>query len=788
MRKRTSVNAHSETHELKVQDPETKKVRQVIDRGTTASTNGLNARDLILAVVLCLVSFVTYSPTFDAEFVWDDRAAIVGNKDVVTNSSWKEIFKHDFWGGNIASRDSHKSYRPFCVFTFRLNYQWYGLEAGGYHFWNVILHACTCVLFYVFSRTLWSQNPAALSSMLFAVHPVHTEAVAGLVGRADIVACFFMIASIIVYSKSVEGADKPDQDIVMSWIYVFCAVVTTVIAALFKEIGATAFCLMVAYEVFFVIRPYPRFSYPNRGSLLRIAVVCIATFFFLKARLSLHANHNLRVWRIMENHIPLANSTLTRTLTTIKSHGRYTRLLIWPSNLSYDHGFSATPWIESLWDPSWLEGFFAYIFVILCGIYALYAENRVLQLSLAMLIVPFLPASNIFFYVGTVLAERLLYVPSMGYCIYAGYVLYLPLASENEVLCAIDVNEGKRRNDRIARSVKSMSPKKIFRYSYTLVLIVGFTSMAYHTYIRNFDWKTEESIYESGYREEPDSVKILNNLAQVLLRDGNKTKAKRAEQILQRSLEINPNYPSGYYNRALAFSTLRNHDKAIELFNKALDMGLEASAGNCNAYLAQEYMHIYYDLKGKGLVPDEQLLMHVQTALNKAFDLKCQMPLLHFTTANVLAEVGQHENSLQYYENALKLNSYKYLEPGTKLVEADVRNQYALALSKMNLVDRALEQWKVVKALNPDGVASDINAAVLLSDHGRSEEAIDLLKSATAMHPDHPIVWNNLGSIEEGLGRYNEALEHFQKAYQFAPEHTTIRNNVHRLQALVAGG
>ena len=188
------------------------------------------------------------------------------------------------------------------------------------------------------------------------------------------------------------------------------------------------------------------------------------------------------------------------------------------------------------------------------------------------------------------------------------------------------------------------------------------------------------------------------------------------------------------------------------------------------------------------MVPDEKILMHVQMALNKAFKLKCQMPLLHFTTANVLAEVGQYENSFQYYENALKINSYKYLEPGTRLVEADVRNQYALALSKMKLVDRALEQFKAVRALNPNGVASDINAAVLLSDNGRPEEAIELLKSAVEVHPEHPIIWNNLGSIEEGLGRYNDALEHFQKAHQFAPQHATIRNNVNRLHALVMGG
>mgnify|MGYP001425594646 CR=1 FL=1 len=59
-----------------------------------------------------------------------------------------------------------------------------------------------------------------------------------------------------------------------------------------------------------------------------------------------------------------------------------------------------------------------------------------------MLIVPFLPAANVFFYVGTVLAERLLYIPSMGYCIYAGYVLYLPLMSNGDQTCENIVNEG----------------------------------------------------------------------------------------------------------------------------------------------------------------------------------------------------------------------------------------------------------------------------------------------------------------------------------------------------------
>ena len=780
-------------------DDETQKMK------ITGKNNAIYYNDLYIRIFIFLLALITYIPTFDAEFVWDDRAAILGNQDVVGNTPVEDLFKHDFWGGNIASKMSHKSYRPFCVLTFRLNYLWYNLEPGGYHLWNAVLHSYTCVMFYVFTRTFYKQVPAILSALLFAVHPVHTEAVAGIVGRADIVACFFMIISILLYAKAAPVINRKKDDAAAadsenitseSVFYLILAIISTIVAALFKEIGATSFCLMVAYEVFFIIRPYPSFSVPSKNSIIRIIAVCMATFLFLKARLSLHENHELRPWGIMENHIPLSNSSLTRTLTTIKSHGRYMRLLIWPSNLCYDHGFSATPWVESISNPAWVEGIFAYILVIICGMYALYSENRILQFSIAMLIVPFLPAANVFFYVGTVLAERLLYIPSMGYCIYAGYILYLPLMSNGDQTCENIVNEGKTSEKNcLTRFFVQMSKsngnnnnnnkrRNLFKYGYMALLILGYTSMSYHTYIRNFDWKDEASIYEAGYREEPDSVKVLNNLAQVLLRDGNVTNARRAQQLLERSLELDPNYPSGWYNRGLAFSTLKEHEKAIELFKKAISLGLDADA-NCYAYMAQEYMHLYYRKKEHGMPGDESLLFKVQEAVNEAIDRQCKIPLVHFTAANLFAEVGQHENSLKFYEDALQANNAKYIEPGTQLRESDVRNQYALALGKLKYVDRALEQWDKAKLVNPDMLECDINAAVLLSEVDRHKEALEKLKSIVQQKADHPVLWNNMASIEEKLGLYEDSLKHFEIAYELMPTHQTIQNNVNRMRQIV---
>merc|ERR1711871_468867 len=118
--------------------------------------------------------------------------------------------------------------------------------------------------------------------------------------------------------------------------------------------------------------------------------------------------------------------------------------------------------------------------------------------------------------------------------------------------------------------------------------------MGVHTVTRCHDWKNEASIYEAGYREEPESVKVLNNLAQIMLRSGDAKDAERAEALLGHAIALDPNEPSAWYNRGLAFSTLKKRDESIALMTKAIQMG-SPSAPNIYAYIAQEYMHIFYD-------------------------------------------------------------------------------------------------------------------------------------------------------------------------------------------------
>ena len=125
------------------------------------------------------LAIMSYSNSFQCELVHDDIFAIKDNKDVYGNSSLLDVFKNDFWGKPMSSNTSHKSYRPLCVLTFRVNFLFHGFNPLGFHSVNVFLHVLVCCLFLHFGELVVfkSIRLAVVSALIFATHPVHTEAV-----------------------------------------------------------------------------------------------------------------------------------------------------------------------------------------------------------------------------------------------------------------------------------------------------------------------------------------------------------------------------------------------------------------------------------------------------------------------------------------------------------------------------------------------------------------------------------------------------------------------------------
>ncbi|KAG6586684.1 Transmembrane and TPR repeat-containing protein 4 [Phytophthora cinnamomi] len=231
------------------------------------------------ALLVFLAALLTAWTANGNGFVWDDRSAVLANEDA-QSSGLGDVFAHDFWGTHIRSARSHKSYRPLAVLSFRLNF----LLAGGhsawlYHCTNALVHAACSVLVWTVADELFQQHERRLAvdrgnenpqdasptaangetkaaiggeggalvgpvtaGLLFAVHPIHCDAVASIVGRADLLCTALCLLAFLAYAREAGGGG-------VQWTGVALALALTIAAGLCKELGFTNFALLVAYDL-----------------------------------------------------------------------------------------------------------------------------------------------------------------------------------------------------------------------------------------------------------------------------------------------------------------------------------------------------------------------------------------------------------------------------------------------------------------------------------------------------------------------------------------------------------
>lgn len=173
--------------------------------------------------------------------------AIKTNQDLLPETPWLHIFYNDFWGTLLTHSGSHKSYRPFCTLSFRLNHAVGGLNPWSYHLVNILLHAVVTGLFTSFSKMLLGDGYwTVMAGLMFASHPIHTEAVAGIVGRADVGASLFFLLSLLCYIKhcSTRGCSA------RTWGWILGTGLCAGCSMLWKEQGVTVLAVSAVYDVF----------------------------------------------------------------------------------------------------------------------------------------------------------------------------------------------------------------------------------------------------------------------------------------------------------------------------------------------------------------------------------------------------------------------------------------------------------------------------------------------------------------------------------------------------------
>jgi hypothetical protein len=500
-----------------------------------------NINSYFLSGIVFAVATLLYLNSLHGEFVLDDAVAIVGNKDIHPSTPILDIFVHDYWGANITNPLSHKSYRPLTTLTFRLNYLLHGYSVVGYHATNILLHSVTSALLHRLLLNIVTPFrsekftlAAFVATLYFSAHPIHTEAVANLAGRAEMLGGMFYILAMMSYWNAVTTETKHwHWKRFLFYLGIFLCVI---FSGLSKEIGFTLPPVLGAMDVFLI---------PKRATkILRIVTLVILTIVLISARWYLvGATQEMLHQRFWADNRVLTAEPFVRTLTFFYLPSYNAFLLLWPMSLSSDYNYNCIPFVKTLSDIRNLASLALYVSLMVPGVYGLivvwrgrdsHGHWRLTLFGLSWLILSFIPASHLLVPVGFIIAERVLYTPSMGLTVIV------------TVVFASLFRRYPRATLAIAIAILAVFSAQVIR--------------------RNEDWRSDMHLVTSALKVCPQSVRVRYTYAKILIREH---RYEEALTHLKVAVDIDPEDPANYHWLAEAHLGLNHTKEALAAATQA---------------------------------------------------------------------------------------------------------------------------------------------------------------------------------------------------------------------------
>jgi hypothetical protein len=491
--------------------------------------NGVNLKKhLIFLFLSAIITFIAYRGSFNNSFVYDDYAYVVNNPAI------KQINAGNigcyFTDRNTLSSDemlSKDNWRPIVTTSFAIDYRLWRLNPGPYHAENALLHVVNVMLLYALTFLVLNNGLAAfLTSVVFGIHPVQTEAVVWISGRSNLLFLLFLLSSFLFHIRNrKQGYSAFNYSL---------SLIFFLLSLLSKEMAVTAPLLFIAYDLFFhkekKIGSYVSYYFP----------------FFLVG-LSYIVTRSAILGSIAQQREWWGEGVSGNVLLTIRAVAEYVRLLVWPANLGIEYPADIPKAIFTK------ESVFAVL--ILSAVAALWVRSRKkreILFYLSWFFIALIPVYNIVPF-KAFMAERFLYLPSIAFASLFG-IVFSGLIS------------------------RSGSPGA--RTAIVFVILSVFIIYAYCDIARNSDWKNEITLYAKEVSRLPLSPRAHYNLGNAYTREAQcagiksdkdiyyREAIKRFNETLGLTKEPYLSY-SSYANLAEIYNDLGRHEPAVENFKKA---------------------------------------------------------------------------------------------------------------------------------------------------------------------------------------------------------------------------
>jgi len=494
--------------------------------GTTppASRWTPRTRHALAMAGLCAATLLAYSNSFQAGFSLDSRGILLQDRiHAATAQNLQLILEHTYWWPYGESG----LYRPITTLTYLFNYAVLenGDQPAGYHEINFLLHVCNVLLVYLLARRWWKTGWKAFAvAALWAVHPVLTESVTNIAGRADLLAALAVLSGLWMYLKSAEsqGARR--------WAWLGGLMLAAMCGVFSKENAVVLPGVMALLEL----------SDRKRGRAL--ALGCLAV---LPALMAMAYQRAAVLSKLPPMEIPFLDNPLAAAgfwsakLTAIHLLAKYLGLLIWPARLSWDYSYAQIPMAAGS-----LADWAGWMAVAAVGAAAFLAGRfqRTVFFAIGFGFVTILPTSNLVLPIGTIFAERFLYLPAIALAI-----------------CLVAVADALGRKTGYPR----MAP--------VVLGVIGVT-LAARTWARNADWRDSVTVTAAGVVTSTNSYKTHGALALALFEaDPGHANLDRVIAEAEKSLAILDGLPDERLNSD-AFLQAADYYRAKGAYQRELEL------------------------------------------------------------------------------------------------------------------------------------------------------------------------------------------------------------------------
>lgn len=583
-------------------------------------------------LIICVTAILVYSNTMSVPLQWDDTYNISENPLV-----------HDLkYFTNIRDAEAFVHYKNFFLsryvgyLSLALNYKAGGLSLKGYHAVNILIHIINALLlYYIVSRTLrterWGNFAGFFAGLIFAVHPVQTQAVTYIIQRLASLATMFCLISFGLYIKS-SSSNNTRRRIV----YYVLAVVSAVAAMKTKEIAFTLPILLLLYDWTF-------FKRTTKDRILRLlpfllTMLIIPITLLIDGRSAGEAIGEVgKTTRLLT---PLSRGDYLTTEFAVV--GTYIRLLLLPVNQNADYDY---PVYQSIFNLNVLLPLMLIAGLAAFGVYLINkGSSRASKLAGFGLLWFFIALSveSSLIPIADVIFEHRLYLPSAGFisAFVAGAFILADKYDDKKLvviaILAVSLIFGVATYKRNAvwqsevslwEDVATKSPAKPRGYYNLGVMYMnrGEHDRAIDSFLKSLELK-------------PEAPDVLNNLGLAYSSKGMNDLALKSYAL---ALSFNPNMPEAYANMGLVYEAEGNLDMAISSFEKAVAIDPEFAEGYYS-------LGNYYDTKGD--------LSKASESYNKAIELKPYYAAAHNNLGIVYLKQGLREKAMGMFQEALKLD------------------------------------------------------------------------------------------------------------------------------------